>query len=85
MGVTVLRFTDISVQDRTYIDAMAGTIIDKSDGDFTDDKAFAILHSYGYENWAIAKYAVNANQKAKHQHETSINQSTPNRIDRSTR
>lgn len=67
MGVIALKFTDPAVERRTYIDAMAATIIDKTDGSFNDDKAVDILRDYGYENRAIAKYYKDANRKAKNE------------------
>lgn len=66
--VTVpFKFTDPTVEHRTYVDAMTKTIIDKSDGDFSIDKAVDILWRYGYEKASIARYVDDANQQAKEQ------------------
>jgi hypothetical protein len=65
MSVIPIKFSDPEIERRTYVDAMAATIIDLSDGDFSDDKAVAILWRFGYDKRAIAQYGFEANQQAR--------------------
>jgi len=69
MSVKPLKFTDPVIERQTYVAAMSKTIIDKTDGDMTVDKAVDILWRYGYDKLSIARYVNDANQHAKEQTE----------------